>query len=276
MKPITRVKEKISLFNWLLLVSMLVLTFSAHAAPRFTVQKFYDTNVILSWKYTKSYSKQVKRVCLQRKISGKYISIYCAKANKLSVKLLDAVNANGRIDYRLVINKKKGSDKLYRKIILSSDETLESDSTTDQINNEDNSGNSEVTFSSACPTGLADQMMSQINQVRVSNGLSNLSYSSRLALAADWHARSNALNKNLTHDGWYQRINDSGFKYSSISQNIANAYQGTQIEVLVELWMNSSGHRLNILDPKMTVTGISCAVADNGIVYWAQNFGLPR
>ena len=205
-----------------------------------------------------------------------YISLYCANAKRLSVKLLDAVNLSGRIDYRLIISKKRGSDKLYRKIVLTEDESTDSDTITDENNNNENSGNSEVSFTSACPTGLAEEMVSLINQVRITNGLNALAYSSRLALAADLHARSNAANKILTHDGWYQRINDSGFRYSSISQNIAAAYAGTQRQVLVDMWMNSAGHKMNILDSKMTVTGVSCALADNGIIYWTQNFGLPR
>ena len=41
-------------------------------------------------------------------------------------------------------------------------------------------------------------------------------------------------------------------------------------------WMNSSGHRANILNPKLTHIGVSLTYSDSGRRYWVQVFGVPR
>ena len=64
-------------------------------------------------------------------------------------------------------------------------------------------------------------------------------------------------------------------KYATAGENIAE-FQTTPSQVM-NSWMNSEGHRKNILTEDFTCIGIGCYKADNGRFYWAQIFtdGTP-
>ncbi len=70
------------------------------------------------------------------------------------------------------------------------------------------------------------------------------------------------------------RIVAEGYKYARIAENIAMG-QKTPKQV-VEGWMNSEGHRKNILTPELTEIGIGIEKNAKGQFYWTQNFGTPR
>ena len=53
-------------------------------------------------------------------------------------------------------------------------------------------------------------------------------------------------------------------------ENIAAAYSADQA---MDLWMNSSGHKANILDSEFTSTGIGVIKSPSGISYYVQCFG---
>lgn len=62
-----------------------------------------------------------------------------------------------------------------------------------------------------------------------------------------------------------------GYSYGHISENVALGYPNA--ETVVEGWMNSSGHRRNILDRDVVETGIGIARSSAGGVYYCQVFG---
>jgi uncharacterized protein YkwD len=41
-------------------------------------------------------------------------------------------------------------------------------------------------------------------------------------------------------------------------------------------WMNSPGHRANLLNPNMTEIGLGLAYTAGGYPYWTQDFAAPR
>ena len=43
-------------------------------------------------------------------------------------------------------------------------------------------------------------------------------------------------------------------------------------EDIMRNWMNSEGHRANILNPNATSMAVGCYVAENGNIYWVQCF----
>ena len=61
-----------------------------------------------------------------------------------------------------------------------------------------------------------------------------------------------------------------GISYRSAGENIAMG-QRTPQEVM-NSWMNSSGHRANILNPSFTTLGVGIAKDANGTIYWTQMF----
>ena len=69
----------------------------------------------------------------------------------------------------------------------------------------------------------------------------------------------------------------AGYKWSRSAENIA-AGQKTPEEV-VQSWINSPGHRVNLLDPNLKEIGVGYyfLAADTGTTnynsYWAQEFG---
>ena len=75
------------------------------------------------------------------------------------------------------------------------------------------------------------------------------------------------------------RVQNSGYQYSNAGENIA-AGQTTAVDV-VEGWINSPGHRANILNPNYTEIGVGYEYLQNdtGSInynhYWTQVFGTP-
>lgn len=107
-----------------------------------------------------------------------------------------------------------------------------------------------------------DEVIRLVNIERVNAGLSELSHNS--GLQADADRRAEEIVNNFSHDGW-QNTGANG-------ENIACGYP-TPAEV-VEGWMNSSGHRANILDSSFTSIAVGCYKIDSGDYhwYWVQLF----
>jgi uncharacterized protein YkwD len=66
------------------------------------------------------------------------------------------------------------------------------------------------------------------------------------------------------------RANAAGYAEPS-SENIAWGYRSAQD--VVGGWMNSPGHRANILNCKSTAVGVGVVYAANGDPYYTQDFG---
>ena len=62
--------------------------------------------------------------------------------------------------------------------------------------------------------------------------------------------------------------------WSALAENIA-AGQRTP-EAVVQAWMDSPGHRANILNPRYTEIGVGLKTGGRLGMYWAQNFGARR
>ena len=62
-------------------------------------------------------------------------------------------------------------------------------------------------------------------------------------------------------------IKNFGISYRTAGENIAKGQQTP--EAVVKAWMNSSGHRKNILNPSFTEIGVGYAEQGN---YWTQMF----
>ena len=67
-----------------------------------------------------------------------------------------------------------------------------------------------------------------------------------------------------------------GYRYSYLAENVAAGQRSPQS--VVDSWMKSSGHRKNILNPKVTEIGVgySSVSRDRYGTYWTQVFGSSR
>lgn len=122
---------------------------------------------------------------------------------------------------------------------------------------------------------MTNQFESQVhqltNQERSKYGLRPLSWNSQLRAAAINHSIDMARMQRMSHTGSNgsdvsARVKAQRYSYSMIAENVA-AGQRTPQQV-VSSWMNSPGHRKNILNPNLTEIGIGHT---NG--YWTQVFG---
>ena len=131
----------------------------------------------------------------------------------------------------------------------------------------------------SCPRHpFEKQVFQEVNQIRQKYGLGLLRWNCRLIAAAQNHSQDMARTRRMSHTGsngsqLTDRVKRFGYSYSYIAENVA-AGQQTPQEV-VNSWMNSPGHRQNILSPHATEIGIgySYASGDRYGTYWTQVFG---
>ena len=100
-------------------------------------------------------------------------------------------------------------------------------------------------------------VISQANSQRARHGLPPLAVDSQLMNSAGRHAQWMASNRNLSHG-------------HGVAENIAMG-QPSASEA-VRSWMNSSGHRANMLGSGYTRIGVAVAYSSNGTPYWCQQF----
>ena len=116
-------------------------------------------------------------------------------------------------------------------------------------------------------SGLAAEVVRQVNAERRKAGLSELSVSVELTRAAAVRAREIVQKFSHTRPDGSAWSTVSGAAYG---ENIAMG-QRTADKVMAA-WMSSSGHRANILRPSFGSIGV-CAYVSGGVTYWVQLFG---
>jgi uncharacterized protein YkwD len=72
----------------------------------------------------------------------------------------------------------------------------------------------------------------------------------------------------------FDRMTAAGYVFRAAAENIA-AGQRTP-ESVVQAWMNSAGHRANILNCSLREIGVGVANGGSFGIYWTQDFGTPR
>lgn len=126
--------------------------------------------------------------------------------------------------------------------------------------------------SDSAVTGYEQEVIRLVNEIRAKNGLKPLSYHWELARVARYKSQDMRDNRYFAHNSpTYgspgQMVKSFGISYRSVGENIARGYRTPQ--AVVDGWMNSSGHRANILTAGYTHIGVGY-VADGH--YWTQLF----
>ena len=121
-------------------------------------------------------------------------------------------------------------------------------------------------------TGYEREVVRLVNVERTKRGLSQLTYDWELSRVAriksqDMHDNRYFSHTSPTYGSPFDMMKSFGIKYGSAGENIARG-QATPAAV-VNAWMNSSGHRANILNSSFTHIGVGY-VADGK--YWTQMF----
>jgi uncharacterized protein YkwD len=118
-----------------------------------------------------------------------------------------------------------------------------------------------------------------MNQKRVENGRPALAWSDDLARVASLHSENMAEYSFFSHRGLdsklvSQRADDAQVgRWRAIGENIAyhRGYKDPAAKA-IELWLDSPGHRQNMLNPDWKETAIGVAIAADGSYYFTQVF----
>lgn len=127
---------------------------------------------------------------------------------------------------------------------------------------------------------LANEVLNLVNMERARAGCAPLTLDSRLTAAAQNHSEDMAVNNYFDHtspDGTTaaQRVTRAGYNWSATGENIAAGY-ATPAQVMAG-WMQSQGHRANILNCAYTHLGVGHYYEAGDIYghYWTQVFARP-
>ena len=124
----------------------------------------------------------------------------------------------------------------------------------------------------------AKQVLALVNKERGKLGISPLALSDELSKVAQVKAQDMADNNYFSHDSPtygspFDMMKKFNIKYSYAGENIA-AGQKTAEEVM-KSWMNSSGHRANILNKNYTQLGVGYVKGGEYGTEWVQQFIRP-
>ena len=121
-------------------------------------------------------------------------------------------------------------------------------------------------------TAYVQQVVRLVNEICAQNGLNALTYDWELSRVAQYKSQDMKDNRYFSHTSPvygspFQMIKSFGITYRTAGENIAMGYATPQ--AVVNGWMNSPGHRANILNASFTRIGVGY-VADGN--HWTQMF----
>ena len=121
-------------------------------------------------------------------------------------------------------------------------------------------------------TAFENEVIRLVNKIRQENGLKSLSANWELSRVARYKSQDMVDNRYFAHNSPvygtpFQMIKSFGISYRTAGENIAYGYKTPQ--AVVDGWMNSSGHRANILNSSYTQIGVGYVSNGN---YWTQMF----
>ena len=124
----------------------------------------------------------------------------------------------------------------------------------------------------ASVTAYEQEVIRLVNEIRAENGLTALTYDWELSRVARFKSQDMKDNKYFAHNSPvygtpFEMIRNFGISYRSAGENIAKGYATPQ--AVVNAWINSSGHRANILNASYTRIGVGYVSDGN---YWTQMF----
>lgn len=120
-----------------------------------------------------------------------------------------------------------------------------------------------------------DEVIRLVNVERTNRGLRPLTKNWELSRVARYKSEDMAKNNYFDHNSpTYgspaNMIRNFGIRYNAMGENIA--YGQTTPASVMNSWMNSAGHRNNILSPNFTQIGVGLAKNSRGTPYWTQMF----
>lgn len=121
---------------------------------------------------------------------------------------------------------------------------------------------------------IEQQVVDLVNKHRAENGLNPLKINSSVSRVAqakseDMRDKNYFDHTSPTYGSPFEMLKSFGVSYKTAGENIAKGQKTA--EAVVNAWMNSEGHRKNILNANFEEIGIGYATG-NGTTYWTQMF----
>ncbi|MDD2217900.1 MAG: CAP domain-containing protein [Eubacteriales bacterium] len=187
----------------------------------------------------------------------------CAKAGKINFK---AANCN------IGKNVNNNTDK---DVNIGNDANTGKDVTnnTPPVNNNDKANETNTT--PVVAASEAQQVTNIVNKERAAAGLASLTLDASLSKVAQAKAEDMAKNGYFSHTSPtygspFDMMKSFGVKYSAAGENIAKGQRSA--DSVMNAWMNSSGHRANILNGNYEKIGVGYTTDSQGNTYWVQMF----
>ena len=125
---------------------------------------------------------------------------------------------------------------------------------------------------SSSTTAFEAEVVRLVNQRRAEHGLKSLTQDWQLSRVARYKSQDMKdvgyfSHTSPTYGSPFQMMKSFGISYRSAGENIAKGYASP--EAVVNAWMNSPGHRANILNSTYTHIGVGYVSSGN---YWTQMF----
>ncbi|WP_455358191.1 CAP domain-containing protein [Streptomyces sp. SYSU K21746] len=126
--------------------------------------------------------------------------------------------------------------------------------------------------------GVEGQVVALVNKERAAAGCSPVTSNAKLTRAADNYSDVMAASGVMSHTGpdgstMTSRVEAAGYVWSTLGENIARGQ--ADAAAVMNSWMNSPGHRANILNCAFKEIGVGVHAGDGG-PWWTQNFGASR
>lgn len=118
-----------------------------------------------------------------------------------------------------------------------------------------------------------EQIVELVNEARAENGLAPVTLKEDVSEAAQ--VRTMEIQTSFSHtrpngSHFSTALKEAGVNYRGAGENIA--WGQPSPEEVMDAWMNSAGHRANILNASFTSIGVGHYQNSNGVNYWTQLF----
>ena len=129
-----------------------------------------------------------------------------------------------------------------------------------------------IPLTDATTTDFEEEVVRLVNEIRSEYGLNKLTSNWQLSRVARYKSQDMHDNKYFSHQSPiygtpFEMMKNFGIQYNTAGENIAKGYASPK--AVVDGWMNSSGHRANILGASYKQIGVGY-VSDGS--YWTQMF----
>ncbi len=122
---------------------------------------------------------------------------------------------------------------------------------------------------------IEKEVIRLVNVERSKRGLETLQENWQLSRCARYKSKDMVNKKYFSHysptyGSPFKMMEDFGLRFTAAGENIAKGQQSAQ--QVMNAWMNSPGHRSNILSSSFNQIGVGLAKDKNGVYHWTQMF----